>query len=241
MSRSADSLCISKGRLMYRFIWLIALASSLAPLTARGGTLEIFPSYYLPRQGKFNLVDYTDGLFDGQHNLYSTDSDELLKTATATHVTPFTLYYFSLEFDYGGAASFNWWDNIYERSISYKGEVISAASLTSGGLDGGANAIAFALGSSLDDLRFFFQFRLKGSTATAADSSLAEAAVAQGMWKDADKYFEIDAPYFSSTWIGANNWPLGHDTYYVENIPEPATLLMASLAGAGIVTRLRRR
>jgi hypothetical protein len=50
----------------------------------------------------------------------------------------------------------------------------------------------------------------------------------QGMWKDADQYFEIDVPYISSTWIGVRDWPLGHDTYYVESIPEPALMIIAS-------------
>jgi hypothetical protein len=61
------------------------------------------------------------------------------------------------------------------------------------------------------------------------------------MWKDADEYVEIDVPYISSTWIGSNNWPLGHDTYYVENIPEPASVFSASLGGAVLITLLRRR
>lgn len=211
---------------------LCAMASALA---------EITPVSFSPGIGWFLFQNGSAPLPLGDLKLFTSDEDESLKGAQldpflASQVIPPNTG-FSLiiaggfgHSAYDGTAQLKTDNEIgfLGNQFPYWGDVIVG--------DGphvlyGPLAASIGLGRSVDDLLFFFQYRSSGWN--VADGSLADAAVAQGLWEDADVYFDNPNALVWPTQVPATS-PAHYDT---GPMPEPTSLLLALIA----IPALRRR
>jgi hypothetical protein len=212
----------------FRAFALFGLTLLSAASSSRGA---LIPDLFIPRLGDYRYNSSSSML---TVQLFTTDSDETLRTATASVVPPATtlgsIGITAGSSKFHGSASLRLSNGTL---IPFTGSVIND---TAPDLD----AFAFAI-SDGTSLLAFFQMRIAGSGTTVSDTSLAAQAVAAGLWTNVNAYFEFPAGHAGIGLVQQGVQPTGPASYRSFIIPEPTSLtLLAALVTAAGMARQRR-
>jgi hypothetical protein len=208
---------------------LLSAASSSSGALVPGDGIGI---PFIPRWSEYQ---YSSSSSMQTVQLFTTDSDEPLRTASAQVVPPATTLG-SIAITSPGSTKFHGSANLRLNSgqmIPFSGSVIT---------DNAPDLDAFAFGiSDGTSLLAFFQMRMAGSSATVSDTSLAAQAVAAGLWTNVNAYFEFPSSHAGIGLVTPGVQPTGPASYHSFPIPEPASLtLLATLTAAAGMPRQRR-
>jgi hypothetical protein len=219
-----------------RLIGVLIFAAWGLALTGSARAELAFRELY-PRNGQLLLSDSNLAHFTFSSLALSTaDSDESLKTATVTSADLLTTGLLTIS----GSAVFQAFGGTARLQlpnmppVPFTGDVISEAPQQ---LDLANWAFAIGVSDGVS-LKVFLQLRLAGSSATVSDPTLANQAVAAGLWTSPNEYFEFN-PGHAGVALKVGPPGTGPNSFFGFVLPEPTTgwLLMPALGAAA----MRRR